>query len=162
MMLANNPLRMNYEKKYQEILAAYNADKDRATIEDTFAKLIDLAGGLDDEQRRAVELGLTEDQLALFDLLGKASLSGPEREKIKQESRDLLAELQRLIAPLEQWTEKEQTQAEVEVFILDHVYMALPEPPYTADDKKEVAGLVYQHIWQQSANGLFASARTQS
>lgn len=162
MMLANNPLRMNYEKKYQEILAAYNADKDRATIEDTFAKLIDLAGGLDDEQRRAVELGLTEDQLALFDLLGKASLSGPEREKIKQESRDLLAELQRLIAPLEQWTEKEQTQAEVEVFILDHVYMALPEPPYTADDKKEVAGLVYQHIWQQSANGLFSSGRTQS
>ena len=156
-MLANNPLRMNYEKKYQEVIAAYNADKDRATVEDTFASLLDLANSLDEEQRRAVELGLTEEQLALFDLLKKESLNGSERELIKQASRELLADLQRLIAPLEQWTEKEQTQAEVEVFILDHVYQALPEPPYTAEDKKAVAGLVYRHIWQQSANGLFAS-----
>lgn len=156
-MLANNPLRMNYEKKYQEVIAAYNADKDRATVEDTFAKLLDLANSLDEEQRRAVELGLTEEQLALFDLLRKESLNGMERELIKQASRELLADLQRLIAPLEQWTEKEQTQAEVEVFILDHVYQALPEPPYTAEDKKEVAELVYRHIWQQSASGLFAT-----
>ncbi len=154
-MLQNNPLRMNYEKKYQEIIAAYNADKDRATVEDTFARLIDLANGLDEEQRRAVELGLTEEQLALFDLLKKDSLTAVDRERIKQASRELLAELKRLIAPLEQWTEKEQTQAEVEVFILDHVYQALPEPPYTAEDKKEVAMLVYRHIWQQSASGAF-------
>ena len=154
-MLANNPLRMNYEKKYQEVIAAYNADKDRATVEETFAKLWDVANGLDEEQMRAVELGLTEEQLALFDLLKKESLSGSEREKIKTASRELLAELQRLIAPLEQWTEKEQTQAEVEVFILDHVYQALPEPPYTTKEKKEVADLVYRHIWQQSASGLF-------
>jgi type I restriction enzyme R subunit len=149
---------MNYEKKYQEIIAAYNADKDRATVEETFARLLDIANSLDEEQRRAVELGLTEEQLALFDLLRKESLTGAEREKIKQESRNLLADLKRLIAPLEQWTEKEQTQAEVEVFILDHVYQALPEPPYTAEDKKEVAALVYRHIWQQSASGLFGSS----
>lgn len=156
-MLARNPLRMNYEKKYQEVIAAYNADKDRATVEDTFARLLDLANSLDAEQRRAIELGLSEAQLALFDLLTKESLSNTERELIKQASRELLAELQRLIAPLEQWTEKEQTQAEVEVFILDHVYQALPEPPYTVEDKKALAGLVYRHIWQQSASGLFAA-----
>ena len=156
-MLANNPLRMNYEKKYQEIIAAYNADKDRATVEDTFARLMDLASSLDEEQRRAVELGLSEEQLALFDLLKKEPLTGPERERIKQASRELLADLKRLIEPLEQWTEKEQTQAEIEVFILDHVYRALPEPPYTAKDKEEVAKLVYRHIWQQSASGAFAA-----
>lgn len=61
----------------------------------------------------------------------------------------LLAELHRLIAPLEQWTEKEQTQAEVGVFILDHVYQVLPEPSYTVEDKQAVAELVYRHIWQQ-------------
>ena len=32
-----------------------------------------------------------------------------------------------------------------------------PVPPYTAEDKKEVAELVYRHIWQQSASGLFGS-----
>jgi type I restriction enzyme R subunit len=65
--------------------------------------------------------------------------------------RDRLA----VIAPLDSWTEKEQTQAEVESFILDQVYLSLPEPPYTADDKAEVAQLVYRHIWQQSARPNF-------
>ncbi|WP_210546113.1 type I restriction endonuclease subunit R [Rhodoferax sp. PAMC 29310] len=149
-MLARNPLRMNYEKKYQEIIAAYNQDKDRATVEDTFAKLMDLANSLSEEQRRAVDEGLTEEQLALFDLVQRADLTKVDRERIKQASRELLAGLLAVIAPLDHWTEKEQTQAEVETFILDHVYQTLPEPPYTQDDKAEVAQLVYWHIWQQS------------
>lgn len=157
-MLAANPLRMNYEKKYQEIIAAYNQDKDRATVEDTFAKLMDLANSLDDEQRRAVEEGLSEDQLALFDLVQRADLSKVDRERIKQASKELLAGVLKVIAPLDRWTEKEQTQAEVEIFILDHVYQTLPEPPYTSDDKAQVAQLVYRHIWQQSVRDQFSGA----
>lgn len=149
-MLAQNPLRMNYEKKYQEIIAAYNQDKDRATIEDTFAKLTDVLAALDVEQQRAVQEGLNEEQLALFDLVQRGDLNKTERERIKQASRDLLEGVLAIIAPLDRWTEKEQTQAEVEAFILDQVYLSLPEPPYTPDDKAEVAQLVYRHIWQQS------------
>ena len=59
---------------------------------------------------------------------------------------------QALIAPLERWTDKETTQAEVEVFILDRVFEALPSPPFSDADKQEVAKSVYQHIWQQSMN----------
>lgn len=149
-MLARNPLRMNYEKKYQEIIADYNQDKDRATVEDTFAKLIDLANNLNAEQRRALDEGLSEDQLALFDLVQRADLTKVNRERIKQASKDLLAGVLKVIATLDRWTEKEQTQAEVESFILDHVYQELPEPPYNSDDKQKVAQLVYRHIWQQS------------
>ena len=155
-MLAANPLRMNFEKKYQEIIAAYNADKDRATVEETFARMAALEASLDEEQLRAVRLGLTEEQLAVFDLLSREPLSGAALEQVKQESRTLLAEVQKLIAPLAQWTEKEQTQAEVEVFILDHVYQALPDPPYTEEDKRSAAALVYRHVWQQSAAGARA------
>ena len=118
-MLAQNPLRMNYEKKYQEIIAAYNQDKDRATIEDTFAKLLDVMAALDVEQQRAVQEGLSEDQLALFDLVQRGDLNKTERERIKQASRDLLAGVMAVIAPLDRWTEKEQTQAEVEIFMRD-------------------------------------------
>lgn len=149
-MLAINPLRMNYEKKYQEIIAAYNQDKDRATVEDTFAKLIDVIQSLDAEQRRAVDEGLSEEQLALFDLLQRSDLSKVDRERIKQASRELLAGVLQVIAPLDRWTEKEQTQAEVETFILDHVFQVLPEPPYTPNEKQQVAAMVYRHIWQQS------------
>jgi len=149
-MLAQNPLRMNYEKKYQEIIAAYNQDKDRATVEDTFAQLIDLSNGLSEEQRRAVNEGLSEEQLALFDLVQRADLTKVDRERIKQASKELLAGVMAVIAPLDRWTEKEQTQAEVETFILDHVYQTLPEPPYTSEEKQQVSQLVYRHILQQS------------
>lgn len=155
-MLAQNPLRMNYEKKYQEIIAAYNQDKDRATIEATFAQLTDVLAALDVEQQRAVQEGLSEDQLALFDLVQRGDLNKTERERIKQASRDLLEGVLAVIAPLDSWTEKEQTQAEVESFILDQVYLSLPEPPYTPDDKAEVAQLVYRHIWQQSTKDSLA------
>ena len=36
-MLARNPMRMDYSEKYQEIVADYNREKDRTTIEETFA-----------------------------------------------------------------------------------------------------------------------------
>ncbi len=149
-MLALNPLRMNYEKKYQEIIAAYKQDKGRATIEATFAQLMEVMVGLDVEQLRAVEEGLSEEQLALFDLVWRDDLSKTDRERIKQASRELLAGVLQVIAPVDRWTEKEQTQAKVQTFILDHVFEVLPEPPYTPDDKLQVAELVYRHIWQQS------------
>ena len=59
--------------------------------------------------------GLSDDELALFDLLKKDNLSKADRERVKLASQSLLDSVRRLIAPLERWTEKEQTQAEVEV-----------------------------------------------
>ena len=157
-MLKRNPQRMDYYKRYQEIIADYNREKDRATIEETFTRLADLVGSLDEEQRRAAEEGLDEEELALFDLLKKDKLKKTEREKVKQASQELLASLRELLAPLERWTEKEQTQAEVETFILDNLYIHLPSPPFTEEDKQEAAQMVYQHVWQQSANGYFRAA----
>ena len=154
LLLAQNPTRMDYEVKYREIVAAYNQDKDRATIEEIFAQLMALSLSMDDEQRRAVREGLSENELAIFDLMQKTTLAATERERIKQSSRELLAELLRIIAPLDQWTEKEQTRAEVETVILDRVFL-LPEPPYTPDDKDAMAKMLYEHVWQQSMGGRF-------
>jgi len=54
---------------------------------------------------------------------------------------------------MEHWTEKEQTQAEVKVFILDRLFEALPQPPYTPDEAEAVASRVYDYVWQRSAAG---------
>src|SRR5258705_6592376 len=86
-MLERNPMRMDYYKKYQEIIADYNREKDRATVESTFAQLVELANSLDVEQRRAVEEGLSEDEYAMFQMLFKESLSKVDRERLKQASR---------------------------------------------------------------------------
>ena len=131
LMLAQNPLRMDYYKKYQEIIADYNNEKDRATIEETFTRLQELVNSLDEEQKRSVVEGLSEDELAIYDLLNKETLSKGEREKVKMASKSMLSSLQTLLASMEQWTENPQTQAEVEVFILDELYQALTCPPFT-------------------------------
>jgi type I restriction enzyme, R subunit len=157
-MLKQNPQRMDYYRKYQEIVADFNREKDRTTIEETFKQLVDLVNSLDEEQKRAAEEGLNEHELALFDLLQKEDLGKAERERVKQASRDLLASLQDLLSGLDRFWEKEQTKANVEVFILDRLFEVLPTPPFTAEEKKQAADRVYQHVWQQSASGVFAAA----
>ncbi len=157
-MLARNPMRMDYYKEYSEIIADYNRDKDRVTVEETFARLANFMSGLDAEDKRAAEEGLSEDEYALFCLLQKENITKTDREKLKLASRSLLDAVSKLIAQRERWTEKEQTQADVEVLILDHLFSALPSPPFTEDEKQVVAKQVYQHVWQQSASGQFGAA----
>jgi type I restriction enzyme R subunit len=150
-MLARNPTRMDYYRKYQEIIADYNREKDRATVEDTFAKLVALAESLDDEQRRAAEEGLSDGELALFDLLFKEDISKADRERVKQASKGLLASLEKLLLPMPDWPQNTATQAEVRVFILDTLWQALPRPPFTEKETEAAAGRVYDYVWERSA-----------
>lgn len=152
-MLARNPTRMDYQQKYEDIVAAYNNDKDRVTIEETFRRLTELLSDLDIEQKRAVEEGLTEDELALFDLLKKDRLNNADREKVKRASRELLAAIQIRLAELDHFWEKEATKADIEVFILDKIYASLPTPAFSTDEKQAVAEAVYGHVWQQAVSG---------
>jgi type I restriction enzyme R subunit len=152
-MLARNPLSMDYYKKYQEIIADYNREKDRATVEATFAQLVALAETLDAEQRRAVEEGLSDDELVFFDLLFKENISKSDRERLKQASRTLLASIRGLLQPMKGWTQKAATQAEVRVFILDGLYRELPRPPFTEAETEAIASRVYDYVWQRSASG---------
>jgi len=152
-MLMHNPRHMDYYQKYQEIIAEYNQEKERVTIEETFAKLVELAKSLDAEQQRAVKEGLSEDELALFDMLVKDELSKADRERLKEASRGLLGSMEALVKPMERWTEKEQTQAEVKVFILYHLFAKLPDPPYSPKETEQAANRIYDYIWQRSASG---------
>jgi type I restriction enzyme R subunit len=157
-MLSQNPLRMDYYRRYSEIVADYNREKDRVTIEETFARLVDLVDSLSAEQRRAAEEGLSEEELALFDLLQRKDLSKANRERVKRESRNLLIKLRDVIESVDRWTEKEQTQAEVKSLILDHVFATLPDPPFSDLDKQAAADRLFQHVWHLSASGGFAAA----
>src|SRR5271166_3754190 len=63
------------------------------------------------------------------DLLQKDDLDKTSRERVKQASRELLASIKARLAELDRFWEKEQTKADVEVFILDEVFVKLPTPP---------------------------------
>jgi type I restriction enzyme R subunit len=153
-MLAQNLMRMDYYKKYQEIIADYNREKDRVTIEATFAQLIELASTLDVEQRRAADEGLSDTELALFDLSFKETISKANRERLEQASKGLLASLRELLRPMHDWTQNTTTQAEVRVCIVDSLWRTLPRPPFTEEETEAVASRVHDFVWQQSASGV--------
>jgi len=157
-MLAQNPMRMDFQVKYDTIIADYNSEKDRATIEETFRLLVELVQSLDEEQERATREGLSDDELALFDLLKRDDLGKSERERVKQASREMLAAIKSRLAELDRFWEKEQTKGEVETFILDEVFLKLPSPPFTEQEKQLVANDVYAHIWQQAMAGRLRAA----
>ncbi|MGE3540240.1 MAG: type I restriction endonuclease subunit R [Candidatus Tectimicrobiota bacterium] len=152
-MLASNPMQMDFYKKYQEIIADYNREKDRVTVEETFARLVELAHSLDAEQRQAAEEGLSNDEYALFQMLFKDNISPADRTKLKQASQSLLASLRALLTPMYDWTKNTSTQAEVKVFILDTLWESLPRPPFTDQETAMLANRVYDYIWQRSASG---------
>jgi len=157
-MLVQNPQRMDYYKKYQEIVADYNREKDRVTIEETFARLVDFTKPLDAEQKRAAEEGLSQDEYALFQMLFKDAISKADRERLKLASRDLLSALRNHLQPMPNWTKNTQTQADVKMFILDNLYASLPRPPFSEEETDSLAGRVYDFVWQRCAAGaMFAS-----
>lgn len=155
-MLARNPTRMDFQRKYEDIVADYNSEKDRTTIEETFRRLVELVQSLDEEQARAARENLSDEELAVFDLLKRDDLSKTDRERVKQASREMLATIKQQLAKLERFWEKEQTKGEVETLILDEVFIKLPTPPFTPEEKQLVANNVYAHFWQQAMTGGYA------
>ena len=77
-MLAQNPLRTDFQQRYEEIVEAYNREKDRVTIERIFEELLQLERQLASEERRAVE-----ESLAVFDLRRKPDLGPADIRKSK-------------------------------------------------------------------------------
>ena len=157
-MLAQNPRRMDYYKRYQAIIADYNREKDRTSVEETFSKVVQLASELDGEQQRHVREGLTEEELAVFDMLLKDNISKTDRERLKQASKGLLAAITSLLASMPKWTENSATQADVRVLILDNLHLALPRPPFTDEEPDLLAEKVYEFVLQLSRQGLLQAA----
>jgi len=60
----------------------------------------------------------------------------------------------------ENWTGKEQTRADVETFVIDHVMMNLPQPPYTGEEAQDLAGRIYHFVFQQALSGAGYNGRS--
>lgn len=148
-MINMNPSRVDYYKRYQEIIVEYNKEKDRAIIEDTFRKLIEFIHSLSEEETRAVREGLTEEHLAVFDLLVKDELSVSSRNKVKNISRELLEKLKSEKLKADNWRIKTTTTAAVKNFILDFLFNNLPEEEYKEEDIYIKRDMLYNHIFMQ-------------
>ncbi|MCH8876198.1 MAG: type I restriction endonuclease subunit R [Chloroflexi bacterium] len=150
-LLSQNPLRTDFQQHYEEIVAEYNREKDRVTIEQTFEALLKLVQELDEEDSRAVREGLDEESLAIFDLLKKQNLSASEIKRIKAVAIGLLEKLKAERLRVDQWRDKEATRDAVRVTIRDFLWSdktGLPVGLYSEDDVELRAEDVFRHVFR--------------
>lgn len=149
-LLMKNPLRTDFQAHYDKLVDEYNLEKDRLTIEKTFEALLKLVDDLSAEECRAMEEGLDEETLALFDLLSKPLTKG-DRTKIKKVAAELLETLKAERLRVENWREKESTRDAVKQKIYDFLYddsTGLPESDYSVDDIKALTENVFRHVYR--------------
>lgn len=143
-MLAVNASRMDLAEKFEKLIDAYNAGSQN--IEAFFAELKDFAQALSAEDQRAIAESLTEEELALFDILTKSEpvLSKAEQAEVKKVCRELLATLKREKLVLD-WREKQQAKAAV-MQTLKLQMRRLPSQ-YSKDIRAEKLARAYAHVY---------------
>ncbi len=143
-MLKVNGSRVDLAEKFQKLIDEYNAGSQN--VEDLFKELVKFARELTEEEKRGVAEGLTEEELAIFDILTKPEpvLSKAEEAEAKKVCRDLLAALKREKLVLD-WREKQQARAAV-MQTLKLEMRRLPAP-FTKDIRAEKLARAYAHVY---------------
>jgi len=150
-LLGQNPMRSDFQHHYEEIVADYNREKDRLTIEATFEALLKFVQELGEEESRAIREGLDEETLALFDLLKKSDLKAADIKQIKQVASDLLKKLKAEKLKIDHWRDKETTRDAIRVTIRDFLWSdktGLPVDSYTEDEVNTKAEEVFRHVYR--------------
>lgn len=149
-LMMQNPLGTNFQQHYENIVAEYNREKDRVTIEKSFEAFLKFAEELNEQDRRAIREGLDKESLAIFDLLMKPDLSAAEIKRIKKVSVALLETLKAEKLKVDQWRDKETTRDAVRQAIKDFLWSDQTGLP--ADyDQTEVEGKaeeVDRHVYR--------------
>lgn len=151
-LLNRNPSRIDFQARYEEIVREYNSEHDSVTIEQTFEALLRFAQSLGEEESRAIREGLTEEALALFDILrrGKESLGQTEILRLKKVAKELLATLKAERLRVEHWREREQTRDAVRQQIHDFLYSdttGLPDT-YGIEEIERLTTDVFLHVYR--------------
>lgn len=127
-MLANNPLRVNYYERYQEIIEEYNKDNRKDEIAVVFENLMKFVSELDEEEKRYVREGFKSDEeLTMYELIIKDSLSKEEIKKVKKVACELLEKIKARISELHNFRDKEETQSIIYILIRDMLWEELPD-----------------------------------
>lgn len=158
MMVKLNASRLDYLRKFQQMIEEYNAGS--KNIEQFFKQLTDFVKDLDEEDQRGIREGLTEEELALFDILTKPEIKMTEKEKlaVKKVVQSLLEKLKNEKLVLD-WKKRQQSRADVRL-VIETVLDELPRT-YTKDIYGKKCDLVFQHVfdsYQDAGHSLYAVA----
>ena len=134
-MFKDNPLRIDFHERYQEIIDKYNRGKDSKAHKELFDELVVLWANLSEEDKRAERENLAEEELLVFDMLCKEKkITDKEKASVKEAACSLLERLKNNEFRANQWTEKPQTSSAVKRKIHDILFEKLPSPTYENKD----------------------------
>jgi len=137
-MVFTNPNRIDYYKRYNEIIDEYNAEQDRVAIEKVFMELLDLSKSMNEEMQRYVREQFENDrQLAIYDLLFSEKLSSADVKAIKEMAKEMYNTIKEMIDGFDHWKDKEETKAQVETKIIDIFYEKAPDSIYPCHEYYE-------------------------
>ena len=156
-MVRLNRTRMDYQERFEQIIAEYNAARD---VDVWFEQLIAFTEELNEEEQRTIAEQLTEEQLAVFDLLTRSALelTEAERDKVKAISKQLLETLKEGKLVLD-WRKRQQSRAVVKLTVLQ-ILRELREC-YTQEMYDQKREAVYQHIYESyhgDGNSIYGAA----
>ena len=144
-----NPTRGDLAERFRRLIDEYNAGTHN--LEEFLRRLKAINDELTDEEQRAVREGVTEEELAVFDLLTKPEpdLTRVQAVQVKNAAKKLLAHVaDKLVLD---WKRKQQTRSAVKVAIGTVLDNELPDAygPELFDRKVDA---VYEHIYTSYHN----------
>jgi type I restriction enzyme R subunit len=144
-MVEQNKTRMDYLERFQQLIDEYNSGSKNAQL--IFDELLRFTQQLNEEEQRAVRLGLSEEELAVFDLLTRSDPGLTEREEsdVRKVAHDLLETLKREKLVLD-WRKRQQTRSDVLLTIKQVLDDRLPRA-YSPDDYEQRCAVVYEHVY---------------
>lgn len=152
-LINKNCTRVAFSQRYRNIIDRYNAGG--SENEDYYKKLLQLIEDMKQEQSRSTDLGLTEEELEIFDLLrsGKKLTKAEEQEVIlasKNLYQKLLEEKDRVMVV--DWYKDEQPRHQVFALIQTSLNDDLPESydRVTFNDKTR---LLFNHFVDMAVQG---------
>ena len=144
-MVRLNKNRMDYLEKFQKMIEEYNSGSHN--VETFFTKLVVFAQELNVEEKRGIAEKLTEEELAIFDLLTKPEmdLSKKEVRNVKKVAQELLETIKKEKLVLD-WRKRQQSRAGVRQSIEVILDEELPRV-YTKELYVQKCDAIYQHVY---------------
>ncbi|MFW6731450.1 MAG: type I restriction endonuclease subunit R [Synechococcus sp.] len=144
-MIQINPTRSDFREQFEALIASYNAGS--RSVEEIYKQLLQLSIQLSHEQQRHIRENLSEEELAMFDILLQSApdLNDSDRAKVKQSARELVERIKHLLVL--NWKQKAASRAQLRLLIEDALDIGLPRA-YTPALYQQKCEAVFAHIEQ--------------
>ena len=144
-----NPTRLDLAERFRQLIDEYNAGAHN--LEEFLRRLKAIHNELTDEEQRSVREGITEEELAIFDLLTK-----PEPELTRAQAIEIKGAAKKLLDRIADelvldWKHKQQTRSAVKTTVKDILDNELPDV-YGPELFNRKVDAIFEHIYTSYHN----------